>query len=135
MRWLVLVLALACSAPPREVEGPRRAPPPARADDPRPIEHAQYTVMLNATDPSRGTIFASSDGGCHVFVRDGGHHPPGWFPPPTPVACPPAMLAVEWGYCVDAGILMATPARDACICEPGTGDPPPPAFRVPCPGL
>ena len=138
---LSLVLVIACGPkatpePPREPPKPpafRREAPPPLPPDTRPISFVDFPHDLNVRDPERGTIYASADGGCHVHASDGQPRPPGQFPPETPIDCPPAMRAAEWGYCVGSGIVSANAEGDQCICQPGDGDPPPKPFRIPCP--
>jgi hypothetical protein len=108
------------------------APQPMPKDD-RPIDHAKFRGFVNANDPKNGWIHASADGGCHVYINDGKPRPPGSFPAGTPIECPPAMLAPEFGYCTGSGMIHDNDKHDECICSPGDGDPPPPAFRMPCP--
>jgi len=136
---LVCCVLLACGAKPSESISPppvdtfkRGAPPPLPPDE-RPISFVEFPGELNPRDDKHGMIHASASGGCHVYVRDGKARPPGSFPPETPITCPPVMRASEWGYCVGPGTVQATAARDACICQPGDGDPPAKPFRMPCP--
>lgn len=74
-----------------------------------------------------------ADGGCGVYLSDGTERPPGSFPPPLEVECPPEMLAPEWGHCTGPGTLQRSDDGNECVCSPGTCDPPPPALRIPCP--
>jgi hypothetical protein len=112
---------------------PRREKPRELSPDDRPIVPGTFTTNLNSTHPQHGTIHASADGGCHVYPRTTAIRPPGSFPPALEVECPPLMLAIEWGYCVGAGIVARSTDGKDCICSPGDGDPPPPAYRIPCP--
>ena len=79
-----------------------------------------------------GSLYASANGGCHVYPSDDVERPPGMMPPAKEVQCPPLMLAPEWGLCTDASTLATTAEGDACICSP-SGNPPPPSFRTHCP--
>ena len=114
-------------------ERTRRPPPPPLPSNAAPFDFSALTKTLNPYHPDHGMIHATADGGCHVYLRDGSPRPPGSFPPPTAVACPASMLAPEWGNCVGSGVLRSDEEGSLCVCLPGDGDPPPPAFVVPCP--
>lgn len=111
-----------------------RPTPRPLVPDPRPIDRADFAELLNPRHPELGLIHATPSGGCHVYVGPGDPNVPGLPPPPTPVPCPPELLDPAWGHCTGADAMATNAARDACICIPGLGDPPWPAFRVPCPG-
>lgn len=112
---------------------PRRPAPPPLAADPRPLDPRAFPDQLNPHHPSLGMIYAAGDGGCIVYPRDGQPHPPGWFPAPQPVECPRAMLDAAWGHCLGPSTLARSADGKDCTCWPGSGDPPPEPFRVPCP--
>ncbi len=111
----------------------KRAAPPTMAPDDRAIDTSQFPKSLNERDESHGTIHASSDGGCHVFVDDGEMRPPGMTGPRQVVQCSDDMMQIEWGYCTGADTLHTNDAGNECICY-HNGNPPPPPSRVTCPG-
>jgi hypothetical protein len=129
-RSAIVLLALATAA----IAASRRAAPPPLPKDKRPIDYSKINKIVNSRDPKLGWIYASADGGCHVYPADSTPRPPGSFPPPTAIDCPEAMLAPEWGWCTGAGTVQENEKGDECICSPGEGDPPLPSFRMPCPG-
>jgi hypothetical protein len=132
MRLAAAALSLLVAA--TAAAAPKRAAPPPMPKDTRRIDFGKLHKILNANDPKRGWIYASADGGCHVYPKDDTPRPPGSYPPAQEIDCPPEMLAVEWGWCTGAGTVQSNDKGDECICSPGEGDPPAPAFRMPCPG-
>lgn len=144
-RLVIFVVVAACSksepstttsttTPPVPADTAKRPPPPAPLGDTRPVTFADFMNQpLNPRDGKGNEIHASEDGGCHIYVRSGDPGPPGSYPPPTRVACPPSMLAAEWGRCIGAGTMYANAARTECVCQGNEGDPPPPPVRVACP--
>lgn len=136
LRMLLIGLALAGlpgSAWAKSVTPAKRPKPPTLPKDVRRIDFSKFSRILNGRHPDRGWIYASADGGCHVYLNDGKERPPGSFPASAPVECPPDMLAAEWGYCIGPGTVTSNDKGTECICSPGEGDPPLPAFRMPCP--
>lgn len=91
--------------------------------------------MLNAYSEGSGPVFASAGGGCHVYPTPSMVLPPGMFLPPVSVACPPGMDAPEWQACTGPNMFMRDRSTGVCICVPGAGDPPTPAFAAPCPEI
>lgn len=125
--------APADAADPDATPWPRREKPRELSPDNRPIAPGTFRTILNSVHPQHGMIYASTDGGCHVYPRTTAARPPGSFPPALDVECPPLMLAIEWGYCVGAGTVARSTDGKECVCSPGDGDPPPPQYRIPCP--
>lgn len=95
-------------------------------------DHSRYPRDLNPVLPPFGTVFASDGGGCLTFPTDGQMRPPGMMPPPKEVECPPALLDPAWNNCTGVSYLSADASGEHCACSP-MGNPPPPAFEVPCP--
>ncbi len=118
---------------PVDAAWPMRVRPADLSPDPRPIQPGGFPTVMNPYHPTLGMIFASADGGCHVYPRSSTPRPPGQFPPPQPVECPPLLQAPQWGHCPGPGAVSRSADKADCICRPGQGDPPAPAFRMPCP--
>jgi hypothetical protein len=138
---LVLITGLSLSAgsgacnvrPAVEVNPPTF---PHRSAPAEKLERAQatghFTRILNSRDHQRGVIFASDNGGCHVYLSDDVQRSPGMRPPAAEIRCPPSMLVPEWGHCAGDATMATTDSGDICACRPN-GNPPPPAYFVPCP--
>lgn len=100
------------------------ATPPPTVTSPPKQGGGPFTKTKNAHHPKHGLIYRSN-AGCFVRIDDGKTRPPGMYPPPTDVPCPPEMQSEVWKECV-GDLVMSNDAGTACQCFL-TGNPPPPA--------
>ena len=87
--------------------------------------------VLNARSSHHGPIFYGGDAGCLVRVVSETPLPAGALGATESIECPKTMRYEAFEKC---GFGLVSRRSDAhCICEPWSGNPPPPPFDVPCP--
>lgn len=120
------------AAPPPSSQLPD--PPEIHRNPPAPVTGASHPNVLNPKNAARRVIKRAYQGdGCFVdgdFAK-GEQPPPGKAPPQVKVDCPPELADPAYDAC-RGGVLQSDTSGQSCACFQ-TGNPPPPARRIPCP--
>lgn len=125
---------LAVEQPTRNPPAPRWQTRPAAEPLAPDLPVGGLDRLLNETLPSGERVYASSSGGCHYYAKTDQPRPPGQMGPIRDLRCPDAMLDPAWGHCTGGSSLFVDSAGEICTCAP-TGNPPPPAYGIPCPKM